>query len=75
MKQKVQGDDLVREEAEKHMLCFFGPHKVVLHLMESHLFAPAGNPPPPKEPNDIHLLLASLHHSQFCLSPLVYLLP
>jgi len=44
MKPKVQENDLGREEAGKHMLCFSDQHKVVLHFMEPHSFAPAGDP-------------------------------
>lgn len=44
MKQKVQGDDLGREEAGRHVLCFSDQHNVVLHVMEPHSFALAGDP-------------------------------
>lgn len=44
MKQKVQWDDLGREEAGKHVLCFCDQRKVVLHLMEPNWFVPAGDP-------------------------------
>lgn len=47
-------------KAGKHVLCFTDQHKILLHLMEPHSFIPA-IPLPPKKPNGIHQLHASLH--------------